>query len=137
MLLLDEPLSALDARTRASASRQLTETLRSLEVPVVLVTHEFNEAALLGDEICVIDRGSIIQRGTASELAASPGERIRRRLHRRGGAHRNRRRPAGELTIVDLDGGGVAVTTDRGRRPRRAQRVSVGDHDQPRPHQRR
>src|SRR5207248_8861274 len=45
VLLLDEPLAALDARTRASASRELSETLRSLDVPVVLVTHEFGEAA--------------------------------------------------------------------------------------------
>ena len=72
VLLLDEPLSALDARTRASASRQLTATLGSLDIPVVLVTHEFNEAALLGDEIGVIDDGRIIQRGSASELAAAP-----------------------------------------------------------------
>ena len=56
-------------------------------MPSLLVTHDFSEAALLGDEIGVIDGGEIIQRGTASELAAAPGERVRRRLHRRGRAH--------------------------------------------------
>jgi molybdopterin-binding protein len=114
VLLLDEPLSALDARTRASASRELSETLRSLDVPVVLVTHEFGEAALLGDEICVIDGGRIVQRGTASELAASPasafvadftGAVVLTGIVRPG---------PGDLTVVELDGGGVVCTTDRG-----------------------
>jgi molybdenum ABC transporter ATP-binding protein len=71
-LLLDEPLSALDARTRASAGRQLKEVLAQSDVPTVVVTHDFNEAALLGDEIAVVDRGRILQQGTASELAAAP-----------------------------------------------------------------
>ncbi len=114
VLLLDEPLSALDARTRASASRQLTATLRSLEVPVVLVTHEFNEASLLGDEICVIDRGSIIQRGTATELAASPGSAFVADFTGAVVLTGTARGTDGELTIVDLDGGGVAASTDPG-----------------------
>src|SRR5205807_7886017 len=67
VLLLDEPLSALDARTRASASRELINMLRALEVPVVLVTHDFSEAAQLADELAVIDHGRIIQRGNAGE----------------------------------------------------------------------
>ncbi len=114
VLLLDEPLSALDARTRASASRQLTATLRSLDVPVVLVTHEFNEASLLGDEICVIDRGAIIQRGTATELAASPGSAFVADFTGAVVLTGTARGIAGELTIVDLDGGGVASSTDPG-----------------------
>jgi molybdate transport system ATP-binding protein len=116
VLLLDEPLSALDARTRADAARRLSDTLRALEVPVVLVTHEFNEAALLGDEIGVLDHGRIIQRGSASELAAQPasafvadftGAVVLTGTARSG--------DSGELTIVDLDGGGIACTTDPGR----------------------
>jgi molybdate transport system ATP-binding protein len=114
VLLLDEPLSALDARTRASASRQLTATLRSLDVPVVLVTHEFNEASLLGDEICVLDRGSIIQRGTATELATSPGSAFVADFTGAVVLTGTARGSAGELTIVDLDGGGVASSTDPG-----------------------
>ncbi len=114
VLLLDEPLSALDARTRAGASRELSQTLRTLEVPVVLVTHEFGEAALLGDEVCVIDDGRIVQRGTASALAASPasafvadftGAVVLTGVVRLGSE---------ELTVVELDGGGVACTTEPG-----------------------
>jgi molybdate transport system ATP-binding protein len=71
-LLLDEPLSALDARTRARASRELAETLRHAGVPALLVTHDFTEAALLGDEVAVIDDGRVVQRGSPSDLAARP-----------------------------------------------------------------
>ena len=114
VLLLDEPLSALDSRTRAIASRELSSTLRSLEVPVVLVTHEFNEAALLGDEIGVIDGGRIIQRGTASELAAKPATPFVADFTGAVVLLGTARPAAGELTVVELDGGGVACTTDPG-----------------------
>jgi molybdate transport system ATP-binding protein len=114
VLLLDEPLSALDARTRAGATRQLTATLRSLELPVVLVTHKFGEAALLGDEICIIDNGTIIQRGSASELASTPASAFVADFTGAVVLTGTARTDAGELTIVDLDGGGVACTTDQG-----------------------
>src|SRR5207244_1195798 len=55
VLLLDEPLSALDTRTRARASRELSAVLRDLEIPALLVTHDFGEAAHLGDRVGVID----------------------------------------------------------------------------------
>ena len=114
VLLLDEPLSALDARTRASAGRELSAILHSLAIPTVLVSHDFNEAALLGDEIGVIDGGEIIQRGTASALAAAPATAFvadfTGAVVLTGTAHAGR----DQLTVVDLDGGGVASTTDRG-----------------------
>jgi molybdate transport system ATP-binding protein len=115
VLLLDEPLSALDARTRASAGRGLTATLRSLDLPVVLVTHEFNEAALLGDEIAVIDHGTIIQRGAASQLASTPASAFVADFTGAVVLTGTARAADGELTIVDLDGGGVACSTDRGQ----------------------
>ena len=71
-LLLDEPLAALDPRTRAGAGRELAALLRDAEVPALLVTHDFTEAALLGDRVGIIDRGRVIQAGTAGELAAAP-----------------------------------------------------------------
>jgi molybdate transport system ATP-binding protein len=114
VLLLDEPLSALDARTRASASRELGGALHSLEVPVVLVTHDFNEAALLGDEIGVIDQGEIVQRGTASELATAPASAFVADFTGAVVLTGTARDSGGELTVVDLDGGGVACTTDPG-----------------------
>jgi molybdate transport system ATP-binding protein len=71
-LLLDEPLSALDARTRAAAGRELAAVLHEAGVPALLVTHDFQEAALLGDRVGVIDGGRIVQVGTAGDLAAAP-----------------------------------------------------------------
>jgi molybdate transport system ATP-binding protein len=71
-LLLDEPLSALDARSRAAAARELGAVLREAGVPALLVTHDFTEAALLGDEVGVVDGGRVVQRGTAAQLAAAP-----------------------------------------------------------------
>src|SRR3954471_7499288 len=56
-LLLDEPLSALDARTRARAARELAKTLAEAGAPALLVTHDFEEAALLGDSVAVMDGG--------------------------------------------------------------------------------
>ncbi|MFL5822028.1 MAG: ABC transporter ATP-binding protein [Solirubrobacteraceae bacterium] len=114
VLLLDEPLSALDARTRAVASRELSATLHSLEVPVVLVTHEFNEAAMLGDEIAVIDHGTVVQRGTASQLAATPATPFVADFTGAVVLTGTSRAADGELTVVDLDGGGVACSTDQG-----------------------
>ncbi len=72
MLLLDEPLSALDPRTRASAARELIAVLRDAGVPTLLVTHDFAEAALLGDRVGVLDDGRVVQLGTAAELSARP-----------------------------------------------------------------
>ena len=72
VLLLDEPLSALDATTRAAAAGELERALESVVVPSILVTHDFREAARFGDEVVVIDRGKVVQRGTAAELAGDP-----------------------------------------------------------------
>ena len=112
-LLLDEPLSALDARTRASASRELASVLRDSGVPALLVTHDFTEAAVLGDRVAVIDGGQIVQEGTAGELAASPASAFvadfTGAVVLTGVAHAG----PGDLTVVQLDGGGSATSTDR------------------------
>lgn len=72
VLLLDEPLSALDSRTRASAQRELASILLDTEVPAIVVTHDFAEAALLADDIAIVDQGRVVQHGSASDLAARP-----------------------------------------------------------------
>lgn len=114
VLLLDEPLAALDPRTRASAARELAVTLRELGLPALLVTHDFSEAALLGDEIGVIDAGEIVQRGTASELAAAPASAFVADFTGAVVLTGTARAPRDGLTVVDLDGGGTAASTDAG-----------------------
>ncbi len=114
VLLLDEPLAALDSRTRASAGRELGAVLREAQVPALLVTHDFSEAALLGDRVGVIDGGRIVQEGSAGELAAAPGTSFvadfTGAVVLTGSATPG---PEG-LTRIELDGGGEVMSTDAG-----------------------
>ncbi len=112
-LLLDEPLSALDARTRASASRELASVLREADVPALLVTHDFTEAAVLGDRVAVIDGGRIVQEGTAGELAAAPASAFVADFTGAVVLTGVAGEGPGGVTIVQLDGGGTATSTDR------------------------
>jgi molybdate transport system ATP-binding protein len=114
-LLLDEPLSALDARTRASASRELAAVLRETAVPALLVTHDFTEAAVLGDRVAVIDGGRIVQEGTPAELAAAPASAFVADFTGAVVLTGVARPGEGGLTVVDLDGGGRATSTDVAR----------------------
>jgi molybdate transport system ATP-binding protein len=116
-LLLDEPLSALDARTRASASRELAGVLRDAGVPALLVTHDFTEAAVLGDRVAVIDGGRIVQEGTAGDLAAAPGSAFVADFTGAVVLTGVARPGPGGLKRVELDGGGVATSIDRGSGP--------------------
>ncbi len=72
LLLLDEPLSALDLPTRLPLRGELRRVLLQLGVPVVLVTHDRLEALALGDDLVVIDRGKIAQRGPVEEVFSRP-----------------------------------------------------------------
>ena len=72
VLLLDEPLAALDAHTRARVRGELRGHLRATGLPTLLVTHDYADAAALADRIAVVVAGKIVQVGTASELIASP-----------------------------------------------------------------
>jgi molybdate transport system ATP-binding protein len=117
VLLLDEPLSALDARTRAGATRALGAVMREADVPVLLVTHDFSEAAALGDRVGVIDAGRVLQEGTPTELAAAPRSAFvadfTGAVVLTGTASDG---PDG-LTHVALDGGGAVTSTDRASGP--------------------
>ncbi len=72
VLLLDEPFSALDAITRRQVRDELADILTRLELPVLLVTHAFEDATALADRIAVIDRGELIQLDTPTQLLAAP-----------------------------------------------------------------
>ena len=72
VLLLDEPLSALDAHTRVAVRAELRGLLHSLELPTLLVTHDFEDAATLADRVGVMSEGRILQLGTPAELVAKP-----------------------------------------------------------------
>ena len=72
LLLLDEPLSALDASTRSAIRRDLRRILEDHEGVRVLVTHDPLEAMALADRLVVLERGRVVQEGTAAEISARP-----------------------------------------------------------------
>jgi molybdate transport system ATP-binding protein len=113
-LLLDEPLSALDPRTRAAAGREVGAVLREAGVPALLVTHDFTEAALLGDRVGIVDAGRVVQEGSAAELAAEPASAFVADFTGAVVLTGRARAGADGLTRVALDGGGEVVSTDEG-----------------------
>ncbi len=76
VLLLDEPLSALDTQTRMHVRAELGATLRRLALPTLVVTHDFADAATLGDRIGVMVDGALVQMGTAAELISAPASQF-------------------------------------------------------------
>ncbi|HSD25554.1 MAG TPA: ABC transporter ATP-binding protein [Solirubrobacterales bacterium] len=117
VLLLDEPLAALDTRTRAHAGRELVAALRGTRALAIVVTHDFSEAAMLADEIFVMDAGRVVQRGTAAELSARPASAFVADFAGSVVLSGTAQPEADGLTKVDLDGGGVLHSTDLIRGP--------------------
>ncbi|MCF6148534.1 MAG: ATP-binding cassette domain-containing protein [Candidatus Kuenenia sp.] len=72
VLLLDEPLGALDPIIRSGLQNILREIFYKLRKSVVLVTHDIGEAGFLGDQIVLMRGGNIVQKGTIKELIHSP-----------------------------------------------------------------
>jgi molybdate transport system ATP-binding protein len=72
LLLLDEPLAALDARTRLEVRTQLRRHLAEFEAVAVLVTHDPLDAMVLADRLVVIEDGRIVQEGTPADIARHP-----------------------------------------------------------------
>ncbi|MGN9761698.1 ABC transporter ATP-binding protein [Streptomyces sp. SD31] len=72
LLLLDEPLAALDARTRLDVRAQLRHHLADFEAVAVLVTHDPLDAMVLADHLVVIEDGRIVQEGTPADIARHP-----------------------------------------------------------------
>jgi putative spermidine/putrescine transport system ATP-binding protein len=72
ILLLDEPLSALDAKIRHELRSELARLLREFSITAVYVTHDQQEAMSLGDQVVVLDKGMIMQKGSPFEVYARP-----------------------------------------------------------------
>lgn len=76
VLLLDEPLSALDLSSREVLRRELRKLLKALGIPCFFVTHDRLEAMALGDRMFVLDRGAIIQSGALAEVFSRPNSAL-------------------------------------------------------------
>lgn len=74
VLLLDEPLGALDPITRADLQQDLKQIFQSLHKTVVLVTHDLGEAAFFGTELVLMRDGTIVQRGSLEEMLRTPAD---------------------------------------------------------------
>ncbi len=75
-LLLDEPLSNLDAKLRSSARQEIKQFQQRVGVTTIYVTHDQVEAMGMGDRIAVIDHGQVRQMGTPSEIYDDPADRF-------------------------------------------------------------
>ena len=72
IILMDEPFSALDPITRASLQEDVKKLQKQIHKTIVFVTHDIEEAFLLGDKICIIQDGELIQSGTKQEIISNP-----------------------------------------------------------------
>lgn len=72
ILLLDEPLSALDAVTKAEVAAEMEARLEELGLPTILVSHDFADVVGMTDRVAVLQEGRIVQVGVASELVEAP-----------------------------------------------------------------
>ncbi len=72
VMLLDEPFSAVDRATRQRLYRELAELRRELAMPVILVTHDLDEAQMLSDRLCVLHQGRTLQSGEPLAVMTRP-----------------------------------------------------------------
>ena len=114
VLLLDEPLSALDSHTRGVVRGELAELLDELRLPTLLVTHDFEDAAALAGRIGVVDQGRVLQVGTAADLLAAPADGFVASFMGANLLPGTARPGAGGLTEIVLDSGASVYSAEVG-----------------------
>jgi molybdate transport system ATP-binding protein len=110
LLLLDEPLSALDAGTRLDVQAELKRHLAEFAGPCLLVTHDPLEALVLADQLIVLEGGRIVQEGTPAHIARRPGTQYVAKL-----VGLNLYPGHADGSKVVLNGGGAFVIPDQGQ----------------------
>jgi osmoprotectant transport system ATP-binding protein len=98
VLLMDEPFGALDPITRAEIRKEFKDLTKANRKTIVLVTHDVQEAFELGDRICLMDKGEIMQIGTAKELIFSPANDFVRNFF----SHQRLQLELSSLTLHDI-----------------------------------
>jgi molybdate transport system ATP-binding protein len=114
VLLLDEPMAALDPHTRGSVRAELHDLLRELALPTLLVTHDFEDAAALADRVGVLAEGKLRQVGTPADLLGSPADPFVARLAGANVLSGVAARTANGLTGIVLDAGPTIFAADAG-----------------------
>ena len=110
LLLLDEPLSALDAGTRLDVQAELKRHLADFSGPCLLVTHDPIEALVLADQVVVLEQGHVVQQGTPALIARQPGTDYVAKL-----VGLNLYAGRADGSAVALAAGGTFVIPDRGQ----------------------
>jgi ABC-type sulfate/molybdate transport systems ATPase subunit len=110
VLLLDEPLSALDEITRRQVRVELSDMLRQFRLPTLLVTHAFDDALALATRIGVIDRGRILQLASPDELLTAPAD-VAVALHTGANVVQGIAVLTRGGSVVRIDGGGELSST--------------------------
>ncbi len=105
LLLLDEPLAALDAQTRLDMRTRLRQYVGGFAGPVLMVTHDPLEAMVLADRLVVVEQGRVVQDGSPAAVARRPNTQYVARLMGLN-LYTGRLGPGGS---VELDGGGTLV----------------------------
>jgi molybdate transport system ATP-binding protein len=112
VLLLDEPMAALDPHTRATVRGELRDLFHELGLPALLVTHDFEDAAALADRVGVLVEGKLRQLGTPAELLAEPADPFVASFAGANLLEGAATAAPDELTAVRLDGGAVVYSAD-------------------------
>lgn len=97
IILMDEPFSALDPISRASLQQDLLEMKKKLNKTIVFVTHDIREALILGDRICLFNKGKIVQVGTPKEIVEQPADEFVRSFLAAGNVE-----PKQQKTVADV-----------------------------------
>jgi len=114
VLLLDEPLSALDAHTKVAVRGELQELLRELGFPTLLVTHDYEDAAALADRVGVIVDGQLRQLASPQELVSRPADVFVASFTGANLLHGVAHRREDDLTVITLASGETVYSTDPG-----------------------
>ena len=115
VLLLDEPLSALDAHTKATVRVELEELLRGLELPTLIVTHDYEDAASLAETVGVLVDGKLRQIGAPEELVARPADPFVASFTGANLLRGHAELLEDGLTSIRLETGELVYSTDRAR----------------------
>jgi molybdate transport system ATP-binding protein len=112
VLLLDEPLAALDAHTKSSVRVELEELLRGLDLPTIIVTHDYEDAVALADTVGVLVEGKLRQLGSPAELVARPDDPFVASFTGANLLRGHAERLEDGLTSIRLESGEVVYSTD-------------------------
>jgi ABC-type sulfate/molybdate transport systems ATPase subunit len=114
VILLHEPLAALDAHTKATVRAELQELLHELALPTILVSHDFEDAAALADQVGVLVEGRLRQFATPGELVDRPADPFVAAFTGANLLRGNARRLDDDLTLIQLESGELVYSTDWG-----------------------